>query len=145
MNFIILTVSDLTHSSVDPVSPKINWARIDEADNFAETVKLYRQGKYDEASFRRFRLQHGAYGTRMTSDYAMVRVPLHAFGSKIDYEFNKDINGKSRAVLSYVNSVNGGQNLVKWFGGEFICLDLNQLQRFNEKIDFYFKYFENSF
>ena len=78
MNFIVLTVSDLTHSSIDPVSPKINWARIDEADNFAETVKLYRQGKYDEASFRRFRLQHGAYGTRMTSDYAMVRVKLPA-------------------------------------------------------------------
>jgi len=68
----------LTHSSVDPVTPKINWARIDEADNFAETVKLYRQGKYDEESFRRFRLQHGAYGTRMTSDYAMVRVKLPA-------------------------------------------------------------------
>ena len=68
----------MTHSSVDPVTPKINWARIDEADNFAETVKLYRQGKYDEESFRRFRLQHGAYGTRMTSDYAMVRVKLPA-------------------------------------------------------------------
>ena len=78
MNFIVLTISDLTHSSVDPVSPKINWARVDEADNFAETVKLYRQGKYDEDSFRRFRLQHGAYGTRMTSDYAMVRVKLPA-------------------------------------------------------------------
>jgi len=73
-----LTISDLTQSSVDPVSPKINWARSEEADNFAETVKLYRQGKYDEASFRRFRLQHGAYGTRMTSDYAMVRVKLPA-------------------------------------------------------------------
>ena len=78
MNFIVLTISDLTHSKVDSVSPKINWARVDEADNFAETVKLYRQGKYDEDSFRRFRLQHGAYGTRMTSDYAMVRVKLPA-------------------------------------------------------------------
>ena len=78
MKFIVLTISDLTHTSVDPVSPKINWARVDEADNFAETVKLYRQGKYDEDSFRRFRLQHGAYGTRMTSDYAMVRVKLPA-------------------------------------------------------------------
>ena len=52
MNFIVLTISDLTHASVDPVSPKINWARVDEADNFAETVKLYRQGKYDEDSFK---------------------------------------------------------------------------------------------
>jgi sulfite reductase (ferredoxin) len=73
-----LTISDLTQSSTDSVTPKINWARAEEADNFAETVKLYRQGKYDEASFRRFRLQHGAYGTRMTSDYAMVRVKLPA-------------------------------------------------------------------
>ena len=73
-----MTISDLTQSTVDSVSPKINWARSEEADNFAETVKLYRQGKYDEASFRRFRLQHGAYGTRMTSDYAMVRVKLPA-------------------------------------------------------------------
>jgi sulfite reductase (ferredoxin) len=73
-----LTISDLTHTPIDSVTPKINWARAEEADNFAETVKLYRQGKYDEASFRRFRLQHGAYGTRMTSDYAMVRVKLPA-------------------------------------------------------------------
>ena len=78
LKFIVLTVSDLTQSSLDSVNPKINWARMEEADNFAKTVKLYRQGKYDEDSFRRFRLQHGAYGTRMTSDYAMVRVKLPA-------------------------------------------------------------------
>jgi sulfite reductase (ferredoxin) len=51
---------------------------MEEADNFAKTVKLFRQGKYDEDSFRRFRLQHGAYGTRMTGDYAMVRIKLPA-------------------------------------------------------------------
>ncbi len=73
-----MSISKLTPSPVDSAKPKINWARIDEADNFANTVKLYRQGKYDEDSFRRFRLQHGAYGTRMTSDYAMVRVKLPA-------------------------------------------------------------------
>jgi Sulfite reductase, beta subunit (hemoprotein) len=78
LNFIKLTISKLTQSSLDSNAPKINWARMEEADNFAKTVKLYRQGKYDEDSFRRFRLQHGAYGTRMTSDYAMVRVKLPA-------------------------------------------------------------------
>lgn len=72
-----MTISDLKHD-VDTKTPKINWARIEEADNFAKTVKLFRQGKYDEDSFRRFRLQHGAYGTRMTSDYAMVRIKLPA-------------------------------------------------------------------
>jgi len=73
-----LTSSDLKKSTLDSTKPKINWARIEEADNFAKTVKLFRQGKYDEASFRRFRLQHGAYGTRMTGDYAMVRIKLPA-------------------------------------------------------------------
>ena len=58
--------------------PKIDWSRREEADNFADTVKLYRQGKIDHDSFRRYRLQHGAYGTRMTDDYAMVRIKIPA-------------------------------------------------------------------
>lgn len=71
-------MSELKQSSPEPAKPKINWARLEEADNFAKTVKLFRQGKYNEDSFRRFRLQHGAYGTRMTGDYAMVRIKLPA-------------------------------------------------------------------
>ena len=77
-NLIVLTISDLKQTIPDSVKPKINWSRIEEADDFAKTVKLFRQGKYDESSFRRYRLQHGAYGTRMTSDYAMVRIKLPA-------------------------------------------------------------------
>lgn len=73
-----MTVSDLKQSTPDSAKPKINWAKIEEAEDFAKTVKLYRQGKYDDDSFRRYRLQHGAYGTRMTSDYAMVRIKLPA-------------------------------------------------------------------
>lgn len=73
-----MSVSNQEQSRPNSIKPKIDWSRIEEADNFAKTVKLFRQGKYDEASFRRFRLQHGAYGTRMTSDYAMVRIKLPA-------------------------------------------------------------------
>ncbi len=73
-----MTISDLKQSPSNSVKSKINWSRIEEADDFANTVKLFRQGKYDEDSFRRYRLQHGAYGTRMTSDYAMVRIKLPA-------------------------------------------------------------------
>ncbi len=73
-----MTLSDLKQEKDDINKPKINWARIEEADNFANTVKLYRQGKYDDISFRRYRLQHGAYGTRMTGDYAMVRIKIPA-------------------------------------------------------------------
>lgn len=68
----------LESAKSEPRKPKENWARRVEADYFAQTVKLYRQGKYDEDSFRRFRLQHGAYGTRMTGDYAMVRIKIPA-------------------------------------------------------------------
>ena len=73
-----MTISDLKSPKSNSDKSRINWARIEEADNFANTVKLFRQGKYDEDSFRRFRLQHGAYGTRMTGDYAMVRIKLPA-------------------------------------------------------------------
>jgi len=73
-----LTISNLKQSRSDSSKPKINWSRVEEADNFAKTVKLFRQGKYDADSFRRFRLQHGAYGTRMTGDYAMVRIKIPA-------------------------------------------------------------------
>jgi len=73
-----LTISNLKQSRSDSAKPKINWSRVEEADNFAKTVKLFRQGKYDADSFRRFRLQHGAYGTRMTGDYAMVRIKIPA-------------------------------------------------------------------
>ena len=73
-----MSASKLNQTRPDSKSPSVNWAKIEEADNFAKTVKLYRKGKYDEDSFRRFRLQHGAYGTRMTSDYAMVRIKIPA-------------------------------------------------------------------
>ena len=78
MTFSELTVSNLKQSPPDSLKGKIDWSRMEEAENFAKTVKLYRQGKYDDDSFRRFRLQHGAYGTRMTSDYAMVRIKIPA-------------------------------------------------------------------
>lgn len=73
-----MNLSTLTKQSRDGKKPKVNWARIEEADHFAEMVKKFRQGKLEPDLFRRFRLQNGAYGTRMTDDYAMVRVKLPA-------------------------------------------------------------------
>ena len=73
---MLLTSPNLEQVSSRGRTPKIDWARTEEAADFAKTVKLYRQKKYDDASFRRYRLQHGAYGTRMTSDYAMIRVKI---------------------------------------------------------------------
>jgi sulfite reductase (ferredoxin) len=68
----------IVRSPKETRTPKINWAKVEEAENFAKTVKEFRQGKLDADSFRRFRLQHGAYGTRMTDDYAMVRIKIPA-------------------------------------------------------------------
>ena len=73
---MLLTSPNLEQVSSRGRTPKIDWARTEEAADFAKTVKLYRQKKYDDASFRRYRLQHGAYGTRMTGDYAMIRVKI---------------------------------------------------------------------
>ena len=62
----------------DTTKPKIRWGRLEEAEKFAEMVKLFRQGKLSRDDLRRFRLQHGAYGSRMTDDYSMVRIKIPA-------------------------------------------------------------------
>src|SRR6476646_11357417 len=54
----------------------IKWGKKEETDNFAQRVKLFRQGKISEDDFRRFRLQHGAYGSRLQQNYSMVRIKI---------------------------------------------------------------------
>jgi sulfite reductase (ferredoxin) len=66
----------------------LNWSRTEEIENFAKTVKLYRQGKIDKDIFRRFRLQHGAYGSRMTDEYSMIRIKAPA-GQIYPHQFKK--------------------------------------------------------
>lgn len=56
--------------------PRANsrWGREEETELFAQKVKLFRQGRLSEDEFRRFRLQHGAYGSRLQMNYSMVRI-----------------------------------------------------------------------
>src|SRR5215216_5341766 len=56
--------------------PNPRWGLEKETDNFANKVKLYRQGKLSNDDFRRFRLQHGAYGSRLRPDYSMIRIKV---------------------------------------------------------------------
>src|ERR687884_1435964 len=58
--------------------PNPKWGREEESEIFATKVKLFRQGKISEDDFRRFRLQHGAYGSRLHLDYSMVRIKVPA-------------------------------------------------------------------
>ena len=74
-----MSKTSLSQSKPDNLpKPKINWAKVEESEKFAEMVKLFRQGKINRDDFRRFRLQHGAYGSRMTDDYSMIRIKIPA-------------------------------------------------------------------
>ncbi|MDE1764896.1 MAG: nitrite/sulfite reductase [Thaumarchaeota archaeon] len=74
-----MSKTGLSQSKPDNLpKPKIQWGRIEEAEKFAEMVKQFRQGKITRDDLRRFRLQHGAYGSRMTDDYSMIRVKIPA-------------------------------------------------------------------
>ncbi|HEU5447062.1 MAG TPA: hypothetical protein VFU67_07965, partial [Nitrososphaeraceae archaeon] len=57
----VLNYTDKKH-----FSPKSNprWGKEEETEIFGQNVKLFRKGKMSEDDFRRFRLQHGAYGSR---------------------------------------------------------------------------------
>jgi sulfite reductase (ferredoxin) len=52
------------------------WGKPEEVETFAEIVKLFRQKKITEDEFRRFRLQHGTYSSRMQSDFSMIRIKI---------------------------------------------------------------------
>ncbi|HKX21510.1 MAG TPA: nitrite/sulfite reductase [Nitrososphaeraceae archaeon] len=58
--------------------PKTNprWGKEEETEIFGQNVKLFRKGKISEDDFRRFRLQHGAYGSRLQQNYSMVRIKI---------------------------------------------------------------------
>jgi sulfite reductase (ferredoxin) len=61
----------IPHSVLNP-----QWGKEEETEIFAQKVKLYRQGKISDDDFRRFRLQHGAYGSRLQMNYSMVRIKI---------------------------------------------------------------------
>jgi sulfite reductase (ferredoxin) len=63
-------------TGVSRPKPNPRWGREEETEIFAKKVKLFRQGKISEDDFRRFRLQHGAYGSRLHMDYSMVRIKV---------------------------------------------------------------------
>jgi sulfite reductase beta subunit-like hemoprotein len=56
--------------------PNPRWGREEESEIFAQNVKRFRQKKLSEDDFRRFRLQHGAYGSRLQMNYSMIRIKV---------------------------------------------------------------------
>ena len=87
-------------------------------------------------------------------DSAMVRVPLHAFSSKINYQFNKDLN--SSLLLTYKGRTRDYSGSDYGFRDqildEYFLLDLMSTYKLSEgyKLDFslknlFDKNYENSF
>ena len=68
----------LNYPDKKQISPKSNpkWGKEEETEIFGQNVKLFRKGKISEDDFRRFRLQHGAYGSRLQQNYSMVRIKI---------------------------------------------------------------------
>jgi sulfite reductase (ferredoxin) len=93
------------------VSPKPNprWGREEETEIFAKKVKLFRQGKISDDDFRRFRLQHGAYGSRLRMDYSMVRIKVP--GGEITPEQVEKIASLSEAFSIGSAHVSTRQNI----------------------------------
>jgi sulfite reductase beta subunit-like hemoprotein len=71
-----VTTVNPRQKGVSVPKPNPKWGREEETEVFAKKVKLFRQGKISEDDFRRFRLQHGAYGSRLRMDYSMVRIKV---------------------------------------------------------------------
>ena len=72
----VSTVNPRQKGNVSVPKPNPRWGREEETEIFSKKVKLFRQGKISEDDFRRFRLQHGAYGSRLHMDYSMVRIKV---------------------------------------------------------------------
>ncbi|HYP43481.1 MAG TPA: nitrite/sulfite reductase, partial [Candidatus Nitrosocosmicus sp.] len=66
----------LSSSKKKHLNPDENWGLVEESEYFANKVKLYRQDKLNADEFRRFRLQNGAYGSRLNSEFSMIRIKV---------------------------------------------------------------------
>lgn len=69
--------SDILSSSKNKnLNSDENWGLVEESEYFANKVKLFRQDQLNADEFRRFRLQNGAYGSRLNSDFSMIRIKV---------------------------------------------------------------------
>lgn len=85
------------------------WGMEIETENFANKVKLYRQGKISDDDFRRYRLQHGAYGSRLNTEYSMIRIKIP--GGEINPEQLEKIADLSEAFSIGSAHVSTRQNI----------------------------------
>jgi sulfite reductase (ferredoxin) len=102
----VATVPQKKDYAPKPVS---KWGKEDETEVFANRVKLYRQGKLSDDEFRRFRLQNGAYGSRLHAGYSMIRIKIP--GGEITPEQIEKIASLSEAFSIGSAHVSTRQNI----------------------------------
>src|SRR5215212_197119 len=104
-------VNNNSNKTAATAAPKPNprWGREEETEIFAKRVRLFRQGKISDDDFRRFRLQHGAYGSRLRMDYSMVRIKVP--GGEITPEQLEKIASLSEAFSIGSAHVSTRQNI----------------------------------
>ncbi|MFL6490536.1 MAG: nitrite/sulfite reductase [Nitrososphaera sp.] len=104
-------VNNNSNKTAATAAPKSNprWGREEETEIFAKRVRLFRQGKISDDDFRRFRLQHGAYGSRLRMDYSMVRIKVP--GGEITPEQLEKIASLSEAFSIGSAHVSTRQNI----------------------------------
>src|SRR5215210_4733090 len=103
-----VSASAVKSKSATP-KPNPRWGREEETEIFAKKVRLFRQGKISDDDFRRFRLQHGAYGSRLRMDYSMVRIKVP--GGEITPEQLEKIASLSEAFSIGSAHVSTRQNI----------------------------------
>src|ERR671925_1405113 len=108
MKKLKVTASAVKTKSAPP-KPNPRWGREEETEIVAKNVRLFRQGKISEDDFRRFRLQHGAYGSRLRMDYSMVRIKVP--GGEITPEQLEKIASLSEAFSIGSAHVSTRQNI----------------------------------
>jgi sulfite reductase (ferredoxin) len=106
-----VAASAINNNNNSKTAPKPNprWGREEETEIFAKKVRLFRQGKISDDDFRRFRLQHGAYGSRLRMDYSMVRIKVP--GGEITPEQLEKIASLSEAFSIGSAHVSTRQNI----------------------------------
>ena len=104
-----VAASAVKSKSAATPKPNPRWGREEETEIFAKNVRLFRQGKISDDDFRRFRLQHGAYGSRLRMDYSMVRIKVP--GGEITPEQLEKIASLSEAFSIGSAHVSTRQNI----------------------------------
>ncbi|MDF3032971.1 MAG: hypothetical protein K0R91_805 [Nitrososphaeraceae archaeon] len=98
-----------SYTSISPSKPNPRWGREEETELFAQNVRRFRQGKLSEDDFRRFRLQHGAYGSRLQLNYSMIRIKVP--GGEINPEQLEKVAGLAESFSIGSAHVSTRQNI----------------------------------